>query len=254
MSSRAVRILVARATRALAPMAVSASLLASCGGKSDAPSPGSSSSPAPVPALPPLSVKDDTPGALFTWVDEKGDFHVVEHAADVPEASRGTVRVAVAGKGEGTAEAVYVADLRSKSPAGEYAVTTMARSAWEELGAARRTARMEALAPSAAPPAPPVPSGAVSPTGEISAVIYGASWCGPCHQAEALLKSLGVKVTKKDIETSDAASAEMQALLRKAHRPGGSIPVIELAGQIFVGFSDGALRAAVQRLRGGTAL
>jgi glutaredoxin len=86
---------------------------------------------------------------------------------------------------------------------------------------------------------------------EVTATIYGASWCHPCHQAQELLESLGVKVTKKDIEESDAAQREMQEKLRKIHRGGGSIPVIDVMGQIFVGFSEGALRAAVARARSG---
>lgn len=223
-----------------------------CRGKSSGTSPGAANSAAEAPSLPKLVVKDDTPNALFTWIDDQGDFHVVEHASEVPEASRAIVRVVVAGKGEGTAEAVYVADLRSKGGDGAYAVKTMARAAWDELGAGKRKARLEALAPSASPSAAPLPSGVAAPNGEISAVIYGASWCGPCHQAEALLKSLGVKVTKKDIEQVAGAADEMHAVLQKAHRRDGSIPVIDLAGQVFVGYSEGALRAAVQRLRGAT--
>jgi glutaredoxin len=207
-----------------------------------------------APALPPLSVKDDTPGALFTWVDDQGDFHVVERTADVPEANRGTVRVVVSGQSSGSGESVYVADLTKKNPDGTYAVRTMGRSVWDELGASKRKSRLEALAPKAAPSTAPLASGdaPAAGVGQVTATIYGASWCGPCHQAEALLKSLGVQVTKKDIEESDAAQREMQEKLRKVHRQGGSIPVIDVMGQIFVGFSDAALRAAVSRARGAT--
>lgn len=242
-----------RLRRALLFAAVTTITAVGCRGKSGRASPEASSGAVEAAALPKLVVKDDTPNALFTWIDDQGDFHVVEHAGDVPEASRGTVRVVVAGKGEGTAEAVYVADLRSKGADGAYSVKTMSRSAWDELGAGKRKARLEALAPSASPSGAALPSGiAAAPNGEISAVIYGASWCGPCHQAEALLKSLGVKVTKKDIEQVAGASDEMHEVLRKAHRREGSIPVIDLAGQVFVGYSEGALRAAVERLRGAT--
>jgi hypothetical protein len=44
----------------------------------------------------------------------------------------------------------------------------------------------------------------------------------------------------------------MQEKLAKAHRQGGSIPVIDVMGQLFVGFSEGALKAAVARARGAT--
>ncbi len=207
------------------------------------------------PALPPLVFKDDTPNALLTWIDPQGDFHVVEHAADVPEASREAVRVVLADRSDGTGETIYVADLRAKQTDGSYSVRPMSRAAWDELGASKRKARLEALAPKATPPAAsgiPAPSSSSGLKREVTATIYGASWCGPCHQAEAFLKSLGVKVTKKDIEASDDNEREMQEVLRRAHRRGGSIPVIDIMGQIFVGFSDSALRAAVEQARTAT--
>ena len=43
--------------------------------------------------LPPLEIKDDTPNLLLTWIDDKGDFHVVQKPADVPKESRDNVRV-----------------------------------------------------------------------------------------------------------------------------------------------------------------
>jgi glutaredoxin len=235
-----------------------AALAAGCHGNAGGAADPAPSASAEAPALPPLVFKDDTPNALLTWVDEHGDFHVVEKVADVPEASRGAVRVVLPDRKDGTGESVYVADLNTKGADGAYAVKAMARASWDELGASKRKARLEALAPSAAPApsgsageeAPgPAAGGAAAPHGEVTAIIYGASWCGPCHQAEALLKSLGVKVTKKDIEESDDAQREMQEVLRKAHRHGGSIPVIDVMGQVFVGFSEGALRGAVQRAR-----
>jgi glutaredoxin len=197
--------------------------------------------------LPPLVVKDDTPDLLLTWVDDQGDFHVAQKIADVPAEHRDAVRAVITTKREGTAELVYVADFRQKKPDGTNAVRTQTRAHWEELGAGKRKARLEALAPSEKPPTPPAPSGAVA--GEVSATIYGAEWCGPCHEAERLLKRLGVHVTKKDIEKNPEAQDEMQAVLRKAHRSGGSIPVIDIMGQVFVGFSSGALRQAVETAR-----
>ena len=250
---------VARTARRAAAVAValfSAHLPMGCRGESSAGEgagkPGASSQ---APVLPALVLKDDTPGALLTWIDDKGDFHVVEHVSDVPEAGRGTVRVVLADRKDGTGESVYVADLNTKGADGSYPVRAMTRTGWDELGASKRKERLEALAPRAAPPASAAPGSQAAPAvaaGELNATIYGASWCGPCHQAEKLLKSLGVKVTKKDIEESDDAQREMQEKLTRAHRRGGSIPVIDLAGQLFVGFSEGAIRAAVARARAST--
>lgn len=79
-------------------------------------------------------------------------------------------------------------------------------------------------------------------------IIYGASWCGPCHQAQAYLKKRGVPFVEKDIEDDPGAAAEMQKKLQRAGIRGGSIPVIDVKGKILVGFSPGAVDAA---LRGG---
>jgi hypothetical protein len=61
--------------------------------------------------LPPLEVKADTPNLLLTWIDDKGDFHVAQKPADVPTEGRGTVRVVVTNREEGTGALVYVANL-----------------------------------------------------------------------------------------------------------------------------------------------
>ncbi len=211
--------------------------------------------------LPPLELTDDTADLLLTWLDDKGDFHVAQKPGDVPEASREKVRVVVTTNPNGTGRIVYVADLRNKGEDGKYAVQTMTRAEWNELGADRRKVRMDIVAAQA--PKPGADAGAPSKkkkSGEpdeaekrlnakVRAVIYGASWCKPCHDAEAYLKKLGVDVTKKDIEESRAARAEMTKKLTAVGRMGASIPVIDIGGKILVGFSPGAVSAAVRAAR-----
>jgi glutaredoxin len=197
--------------------------------------------------LPPLLLNDDTKDLLLTWVNDKGDFLVVHKPADVPQEGREKVRVVVTTKEEGTENLVYVADLRSKAPDGHYKVSTMTRAQWNELGADRRKARIEALLPPKPSDPPPADSGASTTGGAKEAIIYGADWCKPCHDAESYLKSLGVKVTKKNIEKSSAARAEMQQKLHKAGKAGASIPIIDVMGQLFVGFNKAVLKAAVER-------
>ncbi len=88
--------------------------------------------------------------------------------------------------------------------------------------------------------------------GSSTVIIYGASWCGPCHQAADYLKSKGVPYVLKDVEQMPGAAAEMQQKLARIGRHGGSIPVIDVHGQILVGFSAAALDAALLRLPAGT--
>ena len=199
--------------------------------------------------LPALTLKEDTPNLLLTWIDEQGDFHVVQKPSEVPAASRGDVRVVVADKVEGTTDLVYVANLNQAGPDGTYRTKTITRAQWDELGAKRRKARLEALAPSATPPAASsadAASRAHAPAGSVLAIVYGADWCKPCHDAERYLRGRGVNVIKKDIEESEAAAQEMKQKLARAGMAGASIPVIDVMGRILVGFSPGALDRAVQ--------
>lgn len=206
--------------------------------------------------LPKLTVKPDSPNLLLTWIDEKGDFHVVDKPDAVPADARKTVRVVVTDKEAGTGEQVYVADLSELAPDGSYRVKTLSRAAWDELGAARRKARLEALAPlaSAAPSAAgsggPAPGQAKAALGSVVAIIYGASWCKPCHDAESYLRQRGLNVIKKDIEENEAAASEMKRKLDRAGMGGASIPVIDIMGRILIGFSPTALDRAIESARG----
>jgi glutaredoxin len=205
-------------------------------------------------ALPPLELRDDTPNLLLTWVDEKGNFHVVQKPADVPKEGRARVRVVVTNKEDGTGRFVYVADLTKPNAKGAYPVSTMGRAAWDEVGASRRKARLEALAPSALPPvgsAPPGQGGPGTPgqgsAERIVAIIYGASWCKPCHDAAAYLRQRGITVIEKDIEQNQLAASEMRGKLQKAGMPpSSSIPIIDIMGKLMVGFSANALDRAIQ--------
>jgi glutaredoxin len=224
-----------------------------------APDIGSPAVPPTVDALPALSLSDQTPNLLLTWIGEDGDFHVVEQITLVPAEHRKQVRVVVTDQTKGTGTAVYVANLDDKRPDGTYAVATLPRAEWEKLGADRRKSRLEALAPGnpgqTAPNVaePPPPGTADSASAAISAIVYGADWCKPCHDAERYLKSLGVSVTKKNVEESRAAQAEMREKLSRVNRSGAGIPVIDVMGKIFVGYSPGPLKQAVDAARHATA-
>jgi glutaredoxin len=198
-----------------------------------------------------LLLKDDTANLMLTWVDEQGDFHVVQQVSAVPEDRRDRVRAVVMGQEAGTGQYVYVANLKSKGADGSYPVQVLTREQWDSIGADRRKARLEAMAPKA--DAVASAHAPLAPGEKPYAIIYGADWCKPCHQAEDFLRGLGVDVTKKDIEQSNAAQAEMQQKLAKAHRTGSSIPVIDLMGNILVGFNPDVLKRLVEQGRARTA-
>jgi glutaredoxin len=243
------------AKRAPSILLVALSLAVSCHARTHTDDKDESATPKSS-ELPALSIKADTPNLLLTWIDDKGDFHVVDKPNAVPAESRKTVRVVVTDKEAGTGDMVYVADLNETAADGTYRVKTLSRAAWDELGAARRKARLEALAPAASASAPGAASGAPAAApakgalANVVAIIYGASWCKPCHDAEAYLRQRGVNVVKKDIEENEAAASEMKRKLDRAGMGGASIPVIDIMGRIMIGFSPSALDRALEAARG----
>jgi glutaredoxin len=214
--------------------------------------------PHAVEDLPPLILKEDTPKLLLTWIDSKGGTHTEVAIADVPDEGRELVRVVVTDNADGQGGRFYVADLSSKGADGAFAVKTMSRLEWENVIDKRRKAYLAKVAP---PPPPPAPGSAAPDTdataagqGGVVAIVYGAAWCGPCHQAQAYLKKRGVKVIYKDIERDPKAQAEMQHKLRRVGKHGAAIPIIDVNGQIMVGFSASAIDSAVARAQRGTPL
>lgn len=222
----------------------------------DKPDPATTPKPAELPAL---EVRPDTPNLLLTWIDDKGDFIVAQKPTEVPPEGRGKVRVVVSTRDEGTGQLIYVTNLDESTATGSYRLKTITRSEWEELGASKRKARLEALAPSATPSGQPplaggngpggpgAAQGAKAPVKGVVAIIYGADWCKPCHEAERYLKQRGVAVTKKNIDDNEVAAEEMQKKLARVGRGGSSIPVIDIMGQILIGFSPAALEQALEQ-------
>jgi glutaredoxin len=222
--------------------------MAACDRESDG------TTPIAAEQLPSLSLRDDTPDLLFTWMDERGGTHTGVAIDEVPETSRDMVRVVTKDAGHGSL--FYVADLRKKNADGDYSVKTVPRSEWEGILRKRR----EAYRAKHAPPPPPRSSAAPAPSAEppraaaLQATVYGASWCKPCKQAKSYLKRRGIHVTEVDIERQPRFAAEMQRKLKKAGRSGGTIPVIDVGGVIVVGFSPRALDQAIKKAKSRTAI
>jgi glutaredoxin len=214
------------------------------------------------PGDPAAVVKDDTEGLLLTWIDDKGDFHVETKVADVPLVGRDAVRVVDPAKEETAAgDRVAVVDLRQARSDGTYPVRWMSRADFEQMAVARREKTGPTLAQTAAPgagaPAASDQGGAQdraqdpagASTARATVIIYGAEWCGACHDAAKYLRRKGIAYIEKDVEKDPAAAREMQAKLAKNGLQAGSIPVIDVRGHVMVGFNpqqiDGALGKAL---------
>ncbi len=211
----------------------------------------------PAAGAAPIVLKADSTGLLLTWVDDKGDFHVEEKVADVPLMGRDAVRVVDPNLEDGThPDRIFIADLRTLRPDGTYPVRVATRAEFDQLALNRRAEKGPTLAsgaPSMGPPPPgtvagndtSAPGNAPPPSANNPVIIYGAEWCGPCHEVQSYLRSKRVPFVDKDIEKDRDAAREMQAKLAKAGRSGGSIPVIDVHGKILIGFNPSAVDAAL---------
>jgi glutaredoxin len=202
-----------------------------------------------VDAGPPPVIKDDSEGYLLTWIDDKGDFHVESRVADVPIMGRDAVRVETADAKDDTAlsDRVFTADLRQARADGTYAVRTMSRADFEAIAVARR----EKAGPTLANAPPPASAGAPPsdpsnrPASRTLVIIYGAEWCGACHDAARYLRKKGIPYVEKDIEKDPSAAREMQQKLAKQGLRTSSIPVLDVRGKVVVGFNPGEVDAAL---------
>jgi glutaredoxin len=212
----------------------------------------SPSSAAPDPAATTV-VRPESTGLLLTWIDDKGDFHVETSVADVPMMGRDAVRVEDPNRDESEhPDQVVVADLRQTGVAGAFPVRTMTRADFEAMAVARREKSGPTLASAAAPVAPPGAGPAPADTstskhaaGSVVVVIYGAEWCGACHEAARYLRSKGIPYVDKDVEKDPEAAREMQQKLARSGLHEGSIPVIDVRGKVMIGFNPAEIDAAL---------
>lgn len=76
----------------------------------------------------------------------------------------------------------------------------------------------------------------------VDVTVYGASWCPSCKQTRAWLDSKGMAYSERDIDSSEDAK-------RSAHRlnPAGTIPVIDVEGEVIVGFAPEMIDRSIRR-------
>lgn len=73
-------------------------------------------------------------------------------------------------------------------------------------------------------------------------IVYSATWCAFCHAVKDYFDKQGVKYEDRDIESDPAYAAESVA---KSGQRG--IPVIDINGEIIVGFDRPKIDAALQK-------
>lgn len=71
-------------------------------------------------------------------------------------------------------------------------------------------------------------------------IIYGAGWCPPCHVTKQYLDRLGIKYEYRDV---DSKREWLEESMRKSGQ--NAIPVIDIEGEIIVGFNRPHIDAAL---------
>ena len=175
--------------------------------------------------------------AVLTYAGDRGKFDDTSKPETVPEEAKGLVRVKLL---EGQAPPpgkVWVANLRTPEPDGKtFRLQAVARDDFEELALGQgRSSAVE------------LPQGLEAPqqvaaTGGV--IVYKTAWCGVCKKVESYLKKKGVTYEAKDIEKDRSAAAELQAKAQAKNVRTGSVPVIDVRGELIVGFD----RARLEKL------
>jgi glutaredoxin len=216
---------IALATTALACHARDAATAASDGGAEVNPTPDAAR----------VIVTKDRKDLIFTYLDATGAYHDVSKVDDVPEASRGQVLIRDLSKSPDdlhAADYLYIADLRTADSNGHYPCGAVSRRGFERTGASDVASQVaEKMA---------------QESGNL-VTIYTASWCGVCKQAKAFLRSKGIPFVERDVEKDSKAEAELEVKARaRGLRPQG-VPVIDVAGELMMGFDPDALTALLGR-------
>ena len=76
----------------------------------------------------------------------------------------------------------------------------------------------------------------------VDVIVYYTSWCPACRKLRGYLAQRGIRSTEYDIENDSAAKARQRVL-----NPRGSIPTVDIEGQVLVGFDPQRIEAAIDR-------
>lgn len=173
---------------------------------------------------------------MLTYAGERGAFADAQRAAEIPDEAKGMVRVKLLGGPTPPPGRVWVANLRDLS-GGKVELSTVERDLFEEyaLGDGRKSSAELNLPEGIEPPEVAAHDGVI---------VYKTDWCGVCKKLTAYLDRKGVKYEAKDIEKSPEAAAELQAKAREKGVQTGSVPIIDVRGELLVGFD----RARLEKL------
>ncbi len=174
--------------------------------------------------------------AVLTYAAERGRFADTSTVDVVPEPARGLVRVKLLGGESAPPGTVWVANLRTPEGDGRFRLRPVPRDMFEELALGEGLSSEVTLPEGLEPPEQVAAAQGV--------IVYKTAWCGVCKKVEGYLKRKGVDYEAKDIEKDRQAAAELQAKAKAQGVKTGSVPILDVGGQLIVGFD----RARLEKL------
>ncbi|WP_434427872.1 glutaredoxin family protein [Nannocystis pusilla] len=175
----------------------------------------------------------DAKDAILTYAGDRGQFKDTGKPAEVPEEARGLVRVTLLQGPQPPDGTVWAANLKTPEADGSWKLSTVPRAQFEELALG--------LGRSSAVELPPGLEAPVVAPREADVIVYKTEWCGVCKQVQSYLDKKGVKYVAKDIEKDSAAAGELRAKAKEKGVQTGSVPVIDVRGELMVGFNRARL-------------
>ncbi|MBX7080590.1 MAG: glutaredoxin family protein [Nannocystaceae bacterium] len=172
--------------------------------------------------------------AVLSFAGDRGAFADAKAPDAIPEASRGMVRVSLLDGPAPPPGTVWVGNFRNREADGAVALSTVPRDAFEELALGQGLSSAVELPPGLQPP-----EHVATQHGDV--IVYKTSWCGVCKKLESYLQRKGVAYVAKDIEADREAAAELQAKAQAKGVRTGSVPIVDVRGELLVGFDRARL-------------
>ncbi|MEM9462085.1 MAG: glutaredoxin domain-containing protein [Myxococcota bacterium] len=203
------------------------------------------------PPAPPPSVAKASPGqadaapaaeaffdasaaaVVLTFAGDRGQFADTSKVDTIPEEAKGLVRVKLLEGEAAPPGTVWVTNLRTPESDGRFRLRPVVREMFEELALGQGRRSDVTLPEGLEPPTKVAPAEGV--------IVYKTAWCGVCKKVEGYLERKGVSYEAKDIEKDRQAAAELTAKAQAQGVKTGSVPVIDVGGQLIVGFDRGRL-------------
>ncbi|MGB9600541.1 MAG: glutaredoxin domain-containing protein [Myxococcota bacterium] len=183
---------------------------------------------------PEIVVSKENKNLLFSYIDKDGNFKDTQNMDEIPEESRRQVIVfdlSIPPSKRLSHKIIYIADLTKPDSEGRYKYTIASRYQFD-------SAVREGIKPTFSQDSAKMDGKSI--------IIYTTSWCGVCAQLRKYLRAHGINYIEKDIEKDDSAREEMLSKLRSKGLRGSGVPVIDLYGEIIVGFNKELLDSKIK--------